>query len=792
MKVTQFSITRYGPLSPGKIFNLGDFNIFYGPNESGKTLTVDALIKLLFQGKDQKKSQNSLYSQLRDFEKIDRVDEKPEGFVVIESDGKQYKLPEKGSIKDISYLNATDFRNIFIIRSSDLSISNEYDFYNNLTDKLVGVHAGDIEKIKTELYKIGAITSTGRFEDSAGTKLKSRLEKAQKIIDEIKQLKQNWNSKNVAELEKELKSSSEEKKQIEETIEKFEKVRKRVTFKKAKSAMAELKLNIENLKPLQDYTEQRYHEMERLIESKHNLESQIAQLESQLDDARNKLSDVINETEQLEKQVSQLNEKKKTIDEELRPAILKIQDQKRDFQSKSRSFKMMRNVSAVATAFFAILVVTFLFLHTTFGAIASAVLLAISISFLVRSTTSQRIEKDIQSEIEKIRAIASNVGIQFSTLDELQEKLNEFSTTFEDVREQLEKARIAKNITESKISDLLNGITANRQRLQETVEELDKITERLKTRTLDELSKKIEERKQIEKVMNDQITTLKTLLGESSENHHENMQIWEQKISTYVEEDDVEELDKMEEAYSEEKLEELKAKKIQIDAKIKEDEDKISKLKLEIHDICMKAREIIEMEEWEYETYAQLEYVQRELEKFVSDAYQRKDDVLFMAEMLDEMIEEEKASIKQLIDDNEILNESFKKITGGAYLKVMYDNINEEKGLKVQTSSGKTLTIDKLSSGTYDQLYLCIRLALGKKLFEQRKDDKAGFFILDDPFVKSDIQRIQNQLSLLKEFALMGWQITYFTSKQEIVQLLKNDIDSGQIKYFELELLRSY
>lgn len=313
----------------------------------------------------------------------------------------------------------------------------------------------------------------------------------------------------------------------------------------------------------------------------------------------------------------------------------------------------------------------------------------------------------------------------------------------------------------------------------------------MKTRTLDELSKKIEERKQIEKVINDQITTLKTLLGESSENHQENMQIWEQKISTYVEEDDVEELDKMEREYSEEKLEELKAKKMQIDAKIKENEDKISKLKLEIHDICMKAREIIDIEEWEYETYAQLEYVQRELEKFVSDAYQRKDDVLFMAEMLDEMIEEEKASIKQLIDDNEILNESFKKVTGGAYLKVMYDdNINEEKGLKVQTSSGETLAIEKLSSGTYDQLYLCIRLALGKKLFEQRDGDKTGFFILDDPFVKSDIQRIQNQLSLLKEFALMGWQITYFTSKQEIDQLLKNDIDSGQIKYFELEPLR--
>ncbi|HQO06264.1 MAG TPA: AAA family ATPase, partial [Fervidobacterium sp.] len=117
MKITQFSITRYGPLNLQSTYKLGKFNVFYGPNESGKTLTVDALIKLLFQANNKQ--------LIKDFEKIDRVNEKPEGFVVVEENGKESKLPEKGKITELTKLSTSDFRNIFIIRSSDLSISKE-------------------------------------------------------------------------------------------------------------------------------------------------------------------------------------------------------------------------------------------------------------------------------------------------------------------------------------------------------------------------------------------------------------------------------------------------------------------------------------------------------------------------------------------------------------------------------------------------------------------------------------------------------------------------------------------
>jgi len=428
--------------------------------------------------------------------------------------------------------------------------------------------------------------------------------------------------------------------------------------------------------------------MKELLKAKSDVEAQIAESENRLNELKIVLDDVTKETEQLERQTTEFNEKKRIIDEQLRPAMSKIQDQQREFETKSRSFKTMRGVSITTAILFAILLVTSIFLHSTLGAIASAVLLVLSLAFLSRSATMRKIEKSIQSEIEKLRTIANGLNIQFDTLDNLQQKLIDFSTTLEDTRKQLEDARIKKGTVERQINELINNIAIHKEKLQETVKRLNETMEQLKIQTLEELSQKIEERKQIEKVKNDQIAILKNLLGDSSGTLDENIKVWDQRISSYVEDSDAEELDKLEKEYSDEKLEKSKREKVQIDAKIREDEEKLSKLKFDVHDACVKAREIIEMEEWEYETYEQLEYVQTQLEKFVNDAYQRRDDILFISGILDEMINEEKANIKQLIDENEMLNDSFRKVTDGAYLKVMYDS----NTIAVQLSSGKTLT----------------------------------------------------------------------------------------------------
>jgi len=93
------------------------------------------------------------------------------------------------------------------------------------------------------------------------------------------------------------------------------------------------------------------------------------------------------------------------------------------------------------------------------------------------------------------------------------------------------------------------------------------------------------------------------------------------------------------------------------------------------------------------------------------------------------------------------------------------------------------LEAEKLSGGAYDQLYFSVRLALAEKLLS----DEKGFFILDDPFIKSDYERLKIQIDILKKISSSGWQIIFFTAKKEIREILKKDIENGSLNFYELD-----
>ncbi|KKN17089.1 hypothetical protein LCGC14_0969440 [marine sediment metagenome] len=44
---------------------------------------------------------------------------------------------------------------------------------------------------------------------------------------------------------------------------------------------------------------------------------------------------------------------------------------------------------------------------------------------------------------------------------------------------------------------------------------------------------------------------------------------------------------------------------------------------------------------------------------------------------------------------------------------------------------------------------------------------------------------------MLKKICQFGWQVLYFTSKDEILQNLREDIDNNKIKFIELQSLIS-
>ncbi|MFW6116946.1 MAG: ATP-binding protein, partial [bacterium] len=97
-------------------------------------------------------------------------------------------------------------------------------------------------------------------------------------------------------------------------------------------------------------------------------------------------------------------------------------------------------------------------------------------------------------------------------------------------------------------------------------------------------------------------------------------------------------------------------------------------------------------------------------------------------------------------------------LTQGRYARVRAD---EELNLRVLSSQkDRWVAADspELSSGTLDQLYLAVRLALVELLYQDARPP----LLLDDPFVKFDATRRQHALILCKEIAQVH-QVLLFT-----------------------------
>ena len=104
----------------------------------------------------------------------------------------------------------------------------------------------------------------------------------------------------------------------------------------------------------------------------------------------------------------------------------------------------------------------------------------------------------------------------------------------------------------------------------------------------------------------------------------------------------------------------------------------------------------------------------------------------------------------------------FQAITDDRYTGVTYDA--DERLLQVHRDGQEVLTPKQLSHGTTEQLYFSARVGLAEQLLSS----EPGFFLLDDAFLPADRTRLQEGFDVLRELADDGWQILYFTAKDEV------------------------
>lgn len=772
MRVKEFSITRYGPLHNSGPFSLRDFNLFWGRNEDGKTLTIDALVKLLL-GRD-----------IRDFERIDRVDENPEGYVVIEDDkGEEIKLPERGNLTTILDLTPSECRNLFVVRNSDLSIVRETNYYTQVTDRLTGLRTEQISKVKEILRDIGKITPTGMLRDVKGEKLRRRVEDAKELIEGIQGLAEEMRAEEFDELEEESVRHREEIDRTVQQMENLEDARKRETYQKGKEALDKLKEASEALKDLEIYNdddEKEWRDCQRDVEA-YGLEKE--DLLARLEGYKKELKETNRELREKGRDLQVLDERKKELDDAVRPELKNYESKERELtlqEWRSRLFSSIVRISAPLIVVFSLGAILSRSILSWTAFYASLAVLSF-ISTVVALVVVSRFDRDRDSLAAKFESITwalSKVDLSAESIEGILANIQQFDEEYSKRSQELEELRGDKKVLENRIEELRERIGELDRKTKGRKETIEELSRKSRVESLQEYTKKLKLKRRWENSLGKATSSLESRFRVKGETLEENVAYWQGAIGDLEEyEDKARDLE-----YDDKTLSRLKEDKKSYEAELNKLEKTIVRFQKRLEEMEREANRVMQLEA-DYlhcSTSVDLRAVRDRLQAFIDEHESNRDAVLEVVSIFEDVEREEKRKVSELFGKGSSISRCFERITGGLYEEVLFSQ--EAEGIQVRRKDGAVLDVDKLSGGAYDQLYLSIRLGLGEKLLKGAK----GFFIMDDPFVKADPDRLERQIDMLRRISQSGWQVIYFSAKGEVRNALEKDIDKGAINHVQI------
>lgn len=247
MRINQVYIRQYGPLQ--RDLELSDeINVIRGPNESGKSLLVEGLLKQLNEGS----VPNSV------------IDGSPEGFVEVSDGVDSEALGDGTSLQDFcaerysQEIRPEDLRNVFVIRSADLDFHEGDNFYTHITDKLTGRRVEDIDEIRDALVEEGRlkpkeleVSNKDDFHDA-----EDQLSAAESLRTEISAYVAAAGEQDLAAAESEYFSAQRRVEQLEERIGELEEAKQKEEMEERIAEIEEdketIKGNLEGLAGLPD------------------------------------------------------------------------------------------------------------------------------------------------------------------------------------------------------------------------------------------------------------------------------------------------------------------------------------------------------------------------------------------------------------------------------------------------------------------------------------------------------------------------------------------------------------
>ena len=754
MRIEKFHITHYGPLPDRGEASLSDFNLIYGVNETGKTLTLEALIKLL------------LGNQIKDFKGIDRVEEMVDGYVIVKDENEEKKLGRKIHLDDIIPITARECRNIFVIRNSDLSIESESTFYTEITNRLTGLQTGRIEVVRKKILEISELTPGGDFSNRREDNyLKTKIEDAYKLLEDIKSLKYEIEENRIEELEKEWVRLFDEVKANEILRGKLEEARKRLAYESAASALSRIDEGKKILEDLNTFKEEDFTKWRDAERETKRIEKELIKMYDVLRESKTKIKNIEDELKEKESEFQVTRRKKERIDG-LKSKLADIKNQKLEASSESSLTLLSKSTFFIVSFIFALSLLGMIFNQMpVFMAMTAvfSVFFFVLLGLRLKSSSNRAL---FRKNFAQLKMDLAEIGFKGEEIEDLLGEVEAFSLKFGEKEGDIN----IKKVEAGTLNNIVEEIQEQRApELKSKMEKNAEIIQRIKDATfvdsLERYGENLRKKQGLERDIEKEERVLEEVLGR--ENRREKIQ--ELKVFK----------DKAKDVEFNEKEYDILSQEISISREqLGELEGNLNVLSEKFKEIEKKANRILSYKDLRCHGSRDLENIENKIEGFIKEKEIARENAQISLEILEEIAIEEKTKIGEQFGPKSSISKYFSQMTGGLYISVEFEE--KEEKIVVVRKDEKILYPWQLSSGTYDQLYFSIRLSLGEELFGGEK----GFFILDDPFVKASRNRLKILIKMLNDIAESGWQIIYFSAKEEIRKMLRKD---KKINIIELE-----
>jgi exonuclease SbcC len=754
MRIKEFWISHYGPLPDRGKINLSDFNLIYGANETGKTLTLEALIKLL------------LGKNVKDFKNINRVDQEADGYIIIETEEEEKKLGRSIHLDDIFPITAAECRNIFVIRNSDLSIESEASFYTEITNRLTGLQTNRINNLREKILEISELTPGGDFSNrKEDGHLKTRIENAFILLEDIKSLKREIEEERLEELEREWISLFDEIKTKEILRGKFEEARKRLSYERAAAALSKIdncKKALEDLSAFSVEDFIRWRDAEREIK---RVGIKFIEINKALKESETRIKTIEDDLKEKENEFRIKRNKKEKIDV-LRSRLTDLKNRKIETSSE-RTFTLVNQQSFFALSIMLAISILGLILNQNLVfTILTGVFGVCFFTFMSLQFKNKRSKALFGKNLEALRLDLTGLGVKGETIEDFLGEVEMFSLTFGESEGDINIKKVEAGTLKNRIEELREKtIPELNEKIEKNTEFIRKIKSVTFVDSLKEFSENLEKKERLVREVEKEERVLEEILGTGDRTEKiRELKSFEEKAK------DVE--------FNEKEYDDLSKEISLAREKLGETEGKLNISNEKFKEIERKANNILGENDLRCHGVRDLNNIETKIRTFIEEKEFAKEDAIVSLEILEEIAEEEKTKIGEQFGRESPVSEYFSKITGELYTSVIFEE-KEEKIMVVRKDEA-ILYPWQLSGGTYDQLYLSIRLALGEKLLRGEK----GFFILDDPFVKASHNRLKVLIKMLKDISNSGWQIIYISAKKEIRETLGKD---DEVKLIELE-----